>query len=74
TMRAILSGLGEARTLQVLVLWIAMGFGEEIVYRGYVQTKLVERQGAVLGVLLASIIFTVVHLAVRPLTPLALLS
>ncbi len=74
TTRAILSGLGEARTLQVLVLWIAMGFGEEIVYRGYVQTKLVERQGAVLGVLLASIIFTVVHLAVRPLTPLALLS
>jgi membrane protease YdiL (CAAX protease family) len=73
-MRVILSGLGEPRTLQVLVLWIAMGFGEEIVFRGYVQTRLVERQGAIVGVLLASIIFTLVHLAVRPLTPLALLS
>jgi membrane protease YdiL (CAAX protease family) len=57
-----------------LAVWIPMGFSEEIFFRGYVQTRLVERQGAPFGILIGSIIFTLLHLLGRPLSPATIFS
>lgn len=57
-----------------LALWIPMGFSEEIFFRGYVQTRLVERYGAPCGILIGSVVFTLLHLMGRPLSPAAIFS
>jgi membrane protease YdiL (CAAX protease family) len=60
--------------LQKLVLYIAMGFGEEVVFRGYVQTRLVDRHRAIWGILIAAVIFVLLHqISYRP-SPVIVLS
>jgi membrane protease YdiL (CAAX protease family) len=70
----ILSGVSIPIFIQRLVLYISMGFGEEVVFRGYLQIRLVERYGAYWGILIASIIFTLVHLGFMSLSPITIIS
>ena len=60
--------------LQKLVLYLAMGFGEEIVFRGYIQTRLVKQYRAIWGVLATSVIFTLLHQISYRLSPVVILS
>lgn len=60
---------GWAATLALELLW---GFHQELVYRGILQTELVRRWGAALGVLTSNLLFTfgplhIYHLTSRPL-------
>nr|MBN1229689.1 CPBP family intramembrane metalloprotease [Anaerolineae bacterium] len=59
---------------QDIVLWLAMGFGEEIVFRGYVQARLVERYGATYGVTATAVIFVLLHQISYRLSPVIILS
>jgi membrane protease YdiL (CAAX protease family) len=70
----VLAGLTVSAVIRNFALWIPMGFGEEVLFRGYVQTRLVERHGAVWGILIGSIVFTLLHLLVRPLSPVTIFS
>ena len=60
--------------IQKLVLYLGMGFGEEVVFRGYVQTRLVKRYRAIWGVLAAAVIFTLLHQISYRLSPVTILS
>lgn len=73
-MNTILAGVSVPIFLQTFVLYLAMGFGEEVVFRGYVQTRLVERYGVFRGVLVASVMFTLLHIGFRPLSPVTIIS
>jgi membrane protease YdiL (CAAX protease family) len=57
----LLMGVSIADFLQKFILFMAMGFGEEVVFRVYVQTRLVSRIGVVWGVLSTALIFTLLH-------------
>lgn len=70
----ILAGLTVPAVVQKFALYIPMGFGEEVLFRGYVQSRLVERHGAIRGILICSIVFTLLHLLVRPLSPVDIIS
>ncbi|UCD50227.1 MAG: CPBP family intramembrane metalloprotease [Phycisphaerales bacterium] len=74
SVNAVLAGLSIPVFIQTFVLYVAMGFGEEVVFRGYVQTRLVERYGIVRGVLVASVTFTLLHIGFRPLPPVTIVS
>jgi len=60
--------------IEKLVLYLGMGFGEEVVFRGYVQTRLVKRYRAIWGVLAAAVIFTLLHQISYRLSPVTILS
>ena len=45
-----------------LVMSVGPGIGEELLFRGYCQTRLVERHGKLVGVMLASLLFGLMHL------------
>jgi len=47
------------------VLWV-VALGEEFFFRGFLQFVLMRRIGDVLGLILASVLFGVAHLAYRP--------
>jgi membrane protease YdiL (CAAX protease family) len=51
-----------------------MGFGEEIVFRGYIQTRLVERYRAIWGILITAMIFVLLHQISYNLSPIIFLS
>ncbi len=51
-----------------------MAFGEEVLFRSYVQSRLVERYGAICGILIGSIVFTLLHMLVSPLSFVTILS
>ena len=59
---------------QKFVLYLAMGFGEEIVFRGYVQTRLVERYRAIWGIPITAVIFVLLHQISYGLSPILILS
>jgi membrane protease YdiL (CAAX protease family) len=59
---------------QKFVLYLAMGFGEEIVFRGYVQTRLVERYRAIWGILITAVVFVLLHQISYSLSPVIILS
>jgi membrane protease YdiL (CAAX protease family) len=59
---------------QKFILCLAMGFGEEIVFRGYVQTRLVERYRAIWGILITAVIFVLLHQISYSLSPILILS
>ena len=46
----------------VLLIGLAPGFDEELMFRGYMQTRLVQRWGAGVGILITSILFGVLHM------------
>jgi membrane protease YdiL (CAAX protease family) len=53
---------------------MGMGFGEEIVFRGYVQTRVVARFGAIWGILITAAVFVLLHQISYSLSPLTILS
>jgi membrane protease YdiL (CAAX protease family) len=73
-MNIMLAGISIPIVLQKFVLYLAMGFGEEIVFRGYLQTRLVERYGAPRGILIASITFTLIHLGFMSISLITIIS
>ena len=70
----VMRGISIPILLQNLVLYLAMGLGEEVVFRGYVQTRLVERYKAVWGILIAAVIFVLLHQVSYNLSPNIILS
>lgn len=60
--------------LQKLILFMAMGFGEEVVFRAYIQTRLVSRIGVIGGVLGTALVFTLLHQLSYQLSPITILS
>jgi membrane protease YdiL (CAAX protease family) len=46
----------------ILFIALAPGFCEELLFRGYMQRRLVERWGPVAGILIASVLFGVFHI------------
>jgi membrane protease YdiL (CAAX protease family) len=46
----------------VLFVGVLTPFAEEILFRGYIQTRLVERHGPAAGLVVASVMFGVIHL------------
>jgi membrane protease YdiL (CAAX protease family) len=70
----ILAGVTATTVVRNLALWIPMGFAEEVVFRGYIQTRFVERYGAIRGILMAGIVFTLPHLIVHSLSPVSVFS
>ena len=45
----------------LLTIALGPGFCEELFFRGYVQTRLIERWGAAWGIAVASLLFTIAH-------------
>lgn len=60
--------------VMTLVLFISLGFGEEVGFRAYLQTRMVKLHGLIPGILFTSIIFTLTHLIFRQLSLVDLLS
>ena len=60
--------------LQKFILFMAMGFGEEVVFMAYVQTRLVSRIGVIWGVLSTALVFTLLHQLSYQLSPITILS
>jgi membrane protease YdiL (CAAX protease family) len=60
--------------LQKFILFMAMGFGEEVVFRAYVQARLVSRIGVIWGVLGTALAFTLLHQLSYQLSPITILS
>jgi membrane protease YdiL (CAAX protease family) len=58
---------------KALVFYSFVGFGEEFLFRGYLQTRLVAWLGAMRGWILASLIMALVHLPGRLLQGMDLL-
>jgi uncharacterized protein len=59
----VIAGLrGGGLIAAILVIGIAPGIAEELLFRGYIQTRLTARWGAVWGVLITSVLFAVFHL------------
>ena len=69
-----LMGVGIGIFFQKFILYIGMGLGEEIVFRGYVQTRLVARFGVIWGVLVTAVVFTLLHQIFHSLSPVTILS
>ena len=67
-------GVGIAIFFQKFILYIGMGFGEEVVFRGYVQTRAVARLGVGWGVLVTAVVFTLLHQITYNLSPVTALS
>lgn len=57
-----------------VVLYIFLGFGEEIGFRAYFQTRVIKLYGTLLGILFTAVLFTLSHMIFRPLTILELFS
>jgi len=74
TISAMAAGLSVSAVCRNLALYIPMGFSEELLFRGYIQTRLVKRYRPALGILLGSVVFTLLHIFGRPLSPVAVLS
>jgi membrane protease YdiL (CAAX protease family) len=73
-LNTLLMGVGIASFFQKFFLYIAMGFGEEVVFRGYVQTRLISRFGVIWGVLVTAVVFTLLHQIAYRLSPVTILS
>lgn len=63
-MTGIFRDLGKSGFFIPLALMVGMtpGICEELLFRGYVQTRLVERMGAVLAILITSVVFAAFHM------------
>ncbi len=60
--RAIAAATPAARVALVIGIAFAAGVGEELLFRGYVQTRLVDRFGAAPGIAIASLAFAAFHI------------
>jgi membrane protease YdiL (CAAX protease family) len=70
----LLTGVSIAILFQKFILYIAMGFGERVVFSGYVQTRLVARFGVIWGVLATAVVFTLLHQISYRLSPVTVIS
>jgi membrane protease YdiL (CAAX protease family) len=70
----LLMGVSIAVFFQKFILYIAMGFGEEVVFRAYVQTRLLARFGVIWGVLGTALVFTLLHQISYKLSPVTIFS
>lgn len=69
-----LNGVSIPVLFQNFVLYFSMAFGEEIIFRGYVQTRLVERYGAIWGIPITAVVFVLLHQISYSLSPIIILS
>jgi membrane protease YdiL (CAAX protease family) len=74
SLNGLITGVSIPIFIQNFVLFLAMAFGEEIVFRGYVQTRLVERYGAIWGILITAVVFVLLHQISCSLSPVIILS
>jgi membrane protease YdiL (CAAX protease family) len=74
SLNTLLTGVTIAILFQKFILYIAMGFGERVVFSGYVQTRLVARYGVIWGVLVTAAAFTLLHQISYRLSPITVLS
>ena len=70
----LLRGVRFTGFLQKFILFMAMGFSEEVVFRAYIQTRLVSRIGVIWGVLCTALVFTLLHQLSYQLSPITILS
>jgi membrane protease YdiL (CAAX protease family) len=70
----LLLGVSIPVFFQKFILYIAMGFGEEVVFRAYVQPRLLTRFGVIWGVLVTALVFTLLHQISYSLSPVTILS
>jgi membrane protease YdiL (CAAX protease family) len=58
-----LAGLrGPGLILAALIVGLAPGFGEELLFRGYIQTRLTRRWGRFVSIFIASLLFAAIHM------------
>jgi membrane protease YdiL (CAAX protease family) len=57
-----------------LVLYLTMGFGEEIVFRGYIQTRLVKQVKVIGGIFITALIFVLLHQVFYSLSLITIIS
>jgi len=57
-----------------VVFNFSIGFGEEVVFRSYIQTRMIKLYGAILGILLTSILFTLSHVLMTQLSLISILT
>jgi membrane protease YdiL (CAAX protease family) len=74
SLNTLLMGVGIASFFQKFILFIVMGFGEEVVFRGYVQTRLTARLGVIWGVIVTAVVFTLLHQVSYRLSPVTIVS
>ncbi len=59
-------GLVPMNSVQLVLIWVAMfvavGFGEELLYRGFTQRGLVKKWGKGAGILVTAMLFTLAHI------------
>lgn len=60
--------------IQNLFFYLGLGFGEEIVFRGYVQIRLIERWRTILGIVITAVLFVLLHQVSYNLSPIIILS
>jgi membrane protease YdiL (CAAX protease family) len=70
----IFASLTLTAVIHKCALYIPLGFGEETVFRGYVQSRLVQRRGAVWGILIGSIVFSLLHIVGNQFSPVDVFS
>lgn len=57
-----------------IIFYVLNSFWQEIVFRGYLQTRAVEKYGRLIGVVVITVIFVAFHGLVQALTPIGILS
>jgi membrane protease YdiL (CAAX protease family) len=66
TLQMIAQTIGSAHGLTsvfiVLAISLGPGFGEELLFRGYIQTRLVERHSPLVGIIVTSLLFGLMHM------------
>ena len=73
-LKYLLANVSALAFIQQFLLYLAMGFGEEMIFRGYLQTRLVNRFGVVTGILMTSVVFTLLHQISYRLSPVLVVS
>lgn len=71
---ALLVGATTGIFLRNLILTVAMGYGEEVMFRAYIQTRLSARLGVIWGVVGTALLFTLLHQLSYELSPVVILS
>lgn len=66
TLEMIAKSIGSAEGLQsvfvVLAISLGPGLGEELLFRGYIQTRLVERHAPLVAIIVTSLLFGLMHM------------
>jgi membrane protease YdiL (CAAX protease family) len=69
-----ISSIATAAVLTGVTTTMLDSFWQEIAFRGYLQTRFVESYGAEIGIPVVAVSFSLIHLVVRPLSPLEVLT